>query len=141
MGRIDSGKKFQNREQFVKVLNKALKAESLKLSAAQLKWVLAALSETDECADICRDKKGNAEPDADLRDYENVPLKEDVQVYFEREVLPYVPEAWMGKTKIGYEIQFNRHFYQYVPPRSLAEIDADLDRVSSEIMGLLREVK
>jgi type I restriction enzyme M protein len=142
LGQIDSGKIFKNREQFVKVLNKALKAESLKLSAAQLKWVLAALSEPDESADICKDKKGNPEPDPDLRDYENVPLKEDVQVYFEREVLPYVPEAWIdhSKTKVGYEIPFNRHFYQYVPPRSLAEIDADLDRVSSEIMALLKEV-
>jgi len=142
LGQIDSGKIFKNRDQFVKVLNKALKAESLKLSAAQLKWVLAALSEPDESADICKDKKGNPEPDPDLRDYENVPLKEDVQVYFEREVLPYVPEAWIdhSKTKVGYEIPFNRHFYEYVPPRSLAEIDADLDRVSAEIMALLKEV-
>ena len=92
--------------------------------------------------EIERDKKGQPKADASLRDTENVPLKEDVQAYFEREVLPHVPDAWIdeSKTKIGYEIPFTRHFYQYTPPRPLEAIDADLKAVNAEIMQLLQEV-
>jgi type I restriction enzyme M protein len=90
------------------------------------------------------------EVDSDLRDYENVPLCEDIETYFQREVLPHVPEAWIDSTKrdakdkqigiIGYEIPFNRHFYQYTPPRALDVIDADLATVSDEIMAMLKEI-
>ena len=82
------------------------------------------------------------EPDPELRDYENVPLKDDVEDYFRSEVLPHVPEAWMDrdKDKIGYEINFNRHFYRFVPPRPLDEIDHDLRKSEVEIVRLLREV-
>ncbi len=82
------------------------------------------------------------EPDADLRDFENVPLKDDIDAYFEREVRPHVPDAWMdrSKDKVGYEINFNRHFYKYTPPRPLEEIDAELKQAEEEIMRLLREV-
>ncbi|EKD82895.1 MAG: hypothetical protein ACD_39C01021G0003, partial [uncultured bacterium] len=96
------------------------------------------------------------EPDSDLRDYENIaldptrPVNEVNEAYFTREVLPHVPEAWIDADKkdakdqeigiVGYEIPFNRHFYVYQPPRDLVEIDADLDKVSTEIMELLREV-
>ena len=82
------------------------------------------------------------EPDADLRDSENVPLKDDIDAYFKREVMPHVPDAWMDRTKdkVGYEINFNRHFYKYTPPRALAEIDGDLKRAEDEILRLLREV-
>ncbi len=85
---------------------------------------------------------GGCEPDADLRDFENVPLKDDIDAYFEREVLPHVPDAWMdrSKDKVGYEINFNRHFYKYTPPRPLEEIDADLKQAEEEILRLLREV-
>ena len=108
-----------------------------------IKTILRALSERDETADICADKKGNPEPDPDLRDYENIPLKEKIGDYFQREVLPHVPDAWIdeSKTKVGYEIPFNRHFYKYVPPRSLEEIDADLNKVSQEIIELLKEIR
>ena len=87
-------------------------------------------------------RDGECEPDADLRDFENVPLKEDIDAYFEREVRPHVPDAWMdrGKDKVGYEINFNRHFYKYTPPRQLEEIDAELKRAEKEITRLLREV-
>ena len=88
-------------------------------------------------------KKGTGfEADADLRDFENVPLKEDIDAYFKREVLPHVPDAWMdrAKDKVGYEINFNRHFYKFTPPRKLAEIDADLKKAEDEILRLLREV-
>lgn len=85
---------------------------------------------------------GGYEPDSDLRDFENVPLKEDIDAYFEREVRPHVPDAWMdrSKDKSGYEINFNRHFYKYTPPRPLEEIDADLKKAEEEILRLLREV-
>jgi type I restriction enzyme M protein len=82
------------------------------------------------------------EPDADLRDFENISLKDDIDDYFRREVLPHVPDAWMdrSKDKVGYEINFNRHFYKYTPPRELEEIDADLKKAEEEILMLLREV-
>jgi type I restriction enzyme M protein len=82
------------------------------------------------------------EPDPDLRDFENVPLKDEVEAYFGREVRPHVPDAWMDRTKdrVGYEINFNRHFYKYTPPRPLEEIDADLKKAEEEILRLLGEV-
>ena len=82
------------------------------------------------------------EPDTDLRDFENVPLKDDIDAYFEREVHPHVPDAWMdrSKDKVGYEINFNRHFYKYTPLRPLEVIDAELKEAEEEIMRLLREV-
>ena len=82
------------------------------------------------------------EPDTELRDFENVPLKDDIDAYFEREVRPHVPDAWMdrSKDKVGYEINFNRHFYKYTPPRPLEEIDADLKKAEEKIVRLLREV-
>ncbi|MFB7442852.1 N-6 DNA methylase [Streptomyces mirabilis] len=86
--------------------------------------------------------KGAPEPDTDLRDYENVPLGEDIEDYLKREVLPHVADAWIDhtKTKIGYEIPFTRHFYVYQPPRPLAEIDAELKSLEAEIQALLAEV-
>lgn len=82
------------------------------------------------------------EPDTELRDYENIPLKNDIEAYFNKEVLPFVPDAWMDRTKdkVGYEINFNRYFYKYIPPRSLDEIDADLKQTEEEILRLLKEV-
>jgi len=89
-----------------------------------------------------RNRKGEPVADASQRDTENVPLSEDVQAYFEREVQPHVPDAWIddAKTKIGYEIPFNRYFYQYTPPRALEAIDDDLQALGREIMALLAEV-
>ncbi|BBE51875.1 Type I restriction enzyme EcoKI M protein [Ferriphaselus amnicola] len=87
-------------------------------------------------------QKGKPQPDSSLRDTENVPLNEDVESYFKREVLPHAPDAWIDhdKTKVGYEIPFNRHFYVFQPPRPLAEIDAELkqctDRILTMIAGL-----
>ena len=83
--------------------------------------------------------KGKPQPDSDLRDTENVPLGEDVEVYFKREVLPHAPDAWIDheKTKVGYEIPFNRHFYVFKPPRPLEEIDTELKAVSARIMTML----
>jgi type I restriction enzyme M protein len=133
---------YTNRDAFLTDLAAAFKAAGVEVKAALLKTIWQALSQKDDSADVCVDKKGRPEPDSDLRVYENVPLKEEIDDYFRREVLPYVPNAWIDrtKTKIGYEIPFNRHFYTYTPPRPLEEIDADLDKVSAEIMQLLKEV-
>ncbi|HRW09272.1 MAG TPA: hypothetical protein P5121_29430, partial [Caldilineaceae bacterium] len=91
---------------------------------------------------IVKDKKGKPVADTSLRDTENVPLREDIDAYFRREVLPHVPDAWIDKkkTKIGYEIPFNRYFYQYESPRNLEEIDTELQSLGREIMDLLAEV-
>jgi type I restriction enzyme M protein len=77
-----------------------------------------------------------------LRDYENVPLEQDIDEYFKKEVLPHVPDAWMDRTKdkVGYEINFNRYFYTHVQPRDLKLIDAELKKVEKEILELLNKV-
>jgi len=132
----------KNRESFSKILKNAFKEANLAISTPLFKEILDSLSESDDTADVCLDSKGNPEPDPELRDYENVPLKEDVTEYMKREVLPHVPDAWVdeSKTKIGYEINFNRYFYKYVPPRPLEEIEADLRKIEAEIEILLKEV-
>jgi type I restriction enzyme M protein len=106
-----------------------------------VKGIWSAVSVSDPDGEI-QMAKGKTLPDPDLRDYENVPLDEDVEAYFAREVLPHVPDAWIDhdKTKIGYEIPFTRHFYVYAPPRPLAEIDAELRDLESQIQKLLGEV-
>jgi len=132
----------KNRDTFAEAMQAAFKKADLKVAAALQKVILLALSERDETADICIDAKGNPEPDSDLRDYENVPLKETIDEYMKREVLPHVPDAWVddSKTKIGYEINFNRYFYKYAPPRPLAEIETDLKKIEGEIADMLAEV-
>lgn len=133
--RMDSSKLYQNREAFLKALKTALKAANADIKAPVLKAIWQGLAEKDPVAYICRDAKGNPEPDADLRDYESVPLKEDMQAYFEREVLPHVPDAWIDhdKTKIGYEIPFTRHFYKYTPLRPSNEILQEILALEKEI--------
>ncbi len=110
--------------------------------ATERKRFRAEFCERDSVAEPVRHDSGGFEADAESRDFENVPLKEDIDAYFEREVKPHVPDAWMdrGKDKVGYEINFNRYFYQYTPPRPLEEIDADLKQAEEEIVRLLGEV-
>ncbi|KAA0973021.1 SAM-dependent DNA methyltransferase [Paeniglutamicibacter gangotriensis] len=140
---VEPGEVYKNREAFVKVLKPAIASNGLKLGAPALKAVLAGLSERDETADVCKTPKGKPEADAERRDTENVPLGEDIQAYFKREVIPHVPDAWIDekKTRVGYEIPFTRHFYKYVAPRPLDEIDADLNTLIAEITTLLAEVE
>lgn len=99
-------------------------------------------AERDDTAEICRDRDGQPEPDADLRDTETVSLKESIDEYFKREVLPHVPDAWIDttKTKVGYEIPLNRHFYRYEPPRPLEVIETDIKRLENNIVKMLKEV-
>jgi type I restriction enzyme M protein len=134
----------------------------MKLPAPIQKAILAALSERDETAEICRDAEGRPEPDPDLRDYENVPLPgsddpadaggvtRSVQEFFDREVKPHVPDTWInldvkdakdGRVgKIGYEINFNRYFYKYQPPRPLEEIEVEIRGLEAEILAMLKRV-
>jgi type I restriction enzyme M protein len=117
-------------------------AWSLGITKPQAKAILADLTVSDPDGDPVTDRKGVVQPDPSLRDNENVPLDEDVDAFIQREVLPYAPDAWVDdtKTKIGYEIPFTRHFYKYVPPRPLAEIDADIKASQQRILALLAEV-
>ncbi|MDD2711080.1 MAG: N-6 DNA methylase, partial [Verrucomicrobiae bacterium] len=136
------GKLHKDREAFLSHLRKSAKSSDIRLSPPELKAVLAALGERDETAEICRDRDGQPEADAGLRDTETVPLKENIEEYFKREVLPHVPDAWIDatKTKIGYEIPLNRHFYRYEPPRPLETIEKDIKKLESDILDLLKEV-
>lgn len=133
---------FKDRKVFLDRLKPVDRELDVRLSAPELKAVVNALGERDETAEICRNRDGQAEPDAELRDTENVPLTESIQAYFEREVLPHVPDAWIdhGKTKIGYEIPFNRHFYRYEAPRDLSVIEQEIKALEADIMRLLTEV-
>jgi len=139
---LRGGKLIKNREKFTDKLKAAFKDAGVAIAAPLFKAIWQALSERDETADVCTNKKGVAEADSDLRDYENVPLKETIADYMEREVLPHVPGAWVdeSKTKVGYEINFNRYFYEYKPPRPLEDIEADIVSVEREIMEMIKEV-
>ena len=133
---------YKSRQEFERVFDKLCREKKIAFEAPYRKAILSALSERDETAEICRDRRGNPESDPELRDTENVPLKEGIEEYFRREVLPHVPDAWIDheKTKIGYEIPLNRHFYRYEPPRPLEEIEAEIKTLEAEIMSLLGEV-
>lgn len=117
-------------------------AWSLGITKPQAKAILADLTVRDPDGDPVTDRKGVVQPDPTLRDTENIPLDEDVDEFIQREVLPYASDAWVDdtKTKIGYEIPFTRHFYKYVPPRPLVEIDADIKASQQRILKLLAEV-
>ncbi|MBI5481297.1 MAG: SAM-dependent DNA methyltransferase [Deltaproteobacteria bacterium] len=144
------GTLYRDRSRFEEALARAAKAGGVKLKAPVAKAIVAALSEREEAAANSRDKDGNPEPDSDLRDTENVPLAESVDAYFEREVRPHVPDAWINTAvrdakdglvgKVGYEVNFNRYFYKFQPPRPLEEIEADIQAVEKEILGMLGEV-
>ena len=117
-------------------------AWALGITKAQAKAILADLTVHDPDADPVTDRKGVVQPDPKRRDTENIPLDEDVDAFIAREVLPFAPDAWVdeSKTKVGYEIPFTRHFYKYVPPRPLAEIDADIKASQQRILAFLAEV-
>ncbi|MCC7273088.1 MAG: N-6 DNA methylase, partial [Alphaproteobacteria bacterium] len=159
------GGRYRDRARFEADLDAAAKRARLKLPAPLKKAIFAALGERDPQAEICRDGKGKPEPDSELRDTENVPLplgtalplpigfgpdqpndvlvaamRPAIDAYMAAEVLPHVSDAWVDheKTKVGYEIPINRHFYVYKPPRPLAEIEADIRALEGEIAELLK---
>ena len=139
---LAEGGVVKNREAFAEQAKAAFKRAGVKVPTPLLGKILLALAERDETADACIDAKGNVEPDPTLRDYESVPMKEDVAAYMKREVLPYVPDAWVddAKTKVGYEISLNRYFYTYTTPRPLGEIEGELKQIEREIADMLTEV-
>lgn len=154
LGRLDPGKVYKRRPHFEGDLDGLLSTSGLDIPAAGRKAILAALSEHDETAEICLDAKGCPEADPDLRDYENVPLKEDIASYFEREVKPHVPDAWIAgveirkgkaivideeKIRVGYEIPITRHFFNYTPLRPLEEIKREIRQLEGDIRALLGE--
>ena len=136
------GRVFRDRATFLAALSAAAESSGVRLKAPERKAVLAALGERDPEAAICCDRNGSSEADPELRDTETVPLREDVNEYIAREVLPHTPDAWVDhtKTKIGYEIPLNRYFHVYEPPRPLEAIQADLQALEQEIAELLAEV-
>ncbi|MCY3714482.1 MAG: class I SAM-dependent DNA methyltransferase [Gemmatimonadetes bacterium] len=158
-------RRYMDREAFEADMTKAAKCTGLKILGPIKKAIFVALGERDPDAEICRDSMGRPEPDSELRDTENIPLppgvitplpmdfgpdkpndrvvdifRGDVDAYMAREVLPHVPDAWVDydKTKVGYEIPFNRHFYVYKPARPLDEIESDINRLEEEIALLLK---
>ncbi len=141
---------YKDRAEFEAALEAAARQAGVKLAAPVTRAILSALSERDETAAICRDAEGHPEPDPELRDTESVPLAEPVEAFFEREVKPHVPDAWIDTTRrdekdgqvgiIGYEINFNRYFYRYTPPRPLEEIETDIRGIETDIMRMLSEV-
>lgn len=139
---MDSSVLYKNREEFSKLLAKALKKAGLDVKTPLLKAILAGLSEKDETADICTDAKGNPEPDPDLRDTEQIPFKEDINAYIEREVKPYAPDAWLdaSKTKKGYEIPFTRHFYKYTELGNAEDTLRDIQLLGAKIQTSIAEL-
>jgi type I restriction enzyme M protein len=143
-------KLYTNDEAFKAALAVVLKAEKLKISAPIKKAIFSALCERDEEADTCTGADGKPVPDPELRDHELVPLTEDWREYVAREVVPFVADAWVDETyrdardgevgRVGYEINFNRYFYRYTPPRPLEEIDREMKELETEIGSLLKEV-
>ena len=162
---LEGNGRYMDRAVFEADVLKAAKRTGLRILAPIKKAIFAALGERDPVAAICRDSKGRSEPDSELRDTENIPLppgtvlplpmqfgpkkpndrlvgafRDDIDAYIAREVLPHVPDAWVdyGKTTVGYEIPFNRHFYVYRPPRPLDQIEADITQLEEDISGLLK---
>jgi type I restriction enzyme M protein len=152
---------IKDRAEFETILDQAMRRAELKISTPTRNAILSALSERDESAVVCRDKDGNPEPDPELRDTESVPLPvgndpvdlegvpASVLAFFDREVKPHMPDAWIDTSKrdrdervglVGYEINFNRYFYRYAPPRPLEEIEADIRAIESDIVRMLAEV-
>ena len=140
---LEQGRTWTNQKEFLAAFGPDLGSHGVTLKPAAHKAVVAAFAESSPDGDVVKGSRGQTEPDTSLRDTENVPLGEDVQEYVEREVLPWAPEAWVddAKTKIGYEIPFTRAFYKYVPPRPLAEIDADVQAAIARVQALFAEVK
>ena len=162
---LEGNGRYMDREAFEADAMRAAKSAGLKIPATIKKAIFMALGERDPDAEICRDGKGRPEPDSELRDTENISLpsgtalplpmefgpdkpndrlveafRDDIDAYMAREVLPHVPDAWVDhdKTKVGYEIPINRHFYVYKPPRPLDQIEADIATLEGEIAGLLK---
>ena len=165
LAKLERNGRYMDRAVFAADLIRAAKLDGVTIPASIKNAVFAALGERDQHAEICRDSKGRPEPDSQLRDTENIPLapgttlplpmdfgpdkpngrlvealRNHIDAYIAQEVLPHVPDAWVdySKTKVGYEIPINRHFYVYKPPRPLDQIEAEITQLEGEIAGLLK---
>jgi type I restriction enzyme M protein len=129
---------YKNWDEFELKVRTSLKEFSL--APNFIKNIILALSEHDDTAEYVL-VKGKKQPDSNLRDSEKIPLKLDIEKYFEKDVKPYYSDAWMdrSKDKIGYEINFTQYFYKYIPPRSLEDIEKDIKKVTAEIQELIKE--
>lgn len=139
---MDANTIYKNRTKFVEAIEKKMEDLDLRIKTLVMNAVIDALSECDETADTCLNKDGKPESDSELRDCENVPLTENVDEYFKREVLPHSPDAWMDRSKdrVGYEINCTKEFYKYKPLRALEEIRKDILTLGKETEGLMGEV-
>ena len=149
---LDSEKVWMDRDEFMDEVELTFNMHGVDVRKSVHNAIERALGERDPDANIVTNSKGDPEHDSDLRDRERVPLDEDPREYFEREVAPHVENAWINESSkyhddkdgelgvVGYEINFNRHFYEYEPPRDLEEIDADIRELTDEISELLGEV-
>ncbi|MBE6494258.1 MAG: SAM-dependent DNA methyltransferase [Methanosphaera stadtmanae] len=135
--------KFTNWNEFESEVTNAVEKFDF-IKPAMIKQIILKLSELDETAEIVTDKKGKQKADSELRDTEKIPLKKDIDEYFQEEVTPYYPEAWINKKedkiKVGYEINFTQYFYTYTPPRQLEEIEKDIEQITQEIRELIGEM-
>lgn len=142
---FDAERVYRNRDEFTDLLREGIKGRGEKVRIAALRKIVAELGIKNPDADICVDANGKPEPDSDLRDTEQIPFPEDIEAYFQREVIPYAPDAWIDhdKTKIGYEIPFTRYFYKYEelgdPIETLAEIQALSASIQADIVKLFSE--
>jgi len=147
---LAGGAHWACRNAFDAALSAALRREDVTVGVPVRRAILSALSNRNRQAEVSADRRGNPEPDPDLRDNERMPLAEDWGEYMKHEVWPFVPDAWVdeghtdardgGVGRVGYEINFNRYFHKHGPPRPLVEIDAELQALEVEIAGLLRGV-
>ena len=140
-------KQYDDYNTFLPLLNKTIKDMKLDIDAKGLKTILDAITwKNEEAEPVVKKKEKDGtisyEADSDLRDTENVPLDQNIEEYFKREVLKHIPDAWIDKTKTvkGYEISFTRYFYNYVPPRSIEEITAEIFALEKETDGILNEI-
>jgi type I restriction enzyme M protein len=149
---LDSEKQWMDRDEFIEEVEACFVEHNIDVRNSVYNAIERALGEQNDDAEIVTDSKGDPEHDTDLRDRERVPLGTDPQNYFEEEVQPYVKNAWINDSSkyhdeqdgglgvVGYEINFDRYFYEYEPPRPLEEIDTEIRELENEIMELLGEV-
>ncbi len=150
MHQLPRNKKWMDRNDFLKIIEYEFAQSQIKLKSNLRKIILTSFSERNVEAAICKDSQGFLEADPDLRDHELVPFNENWKDFFNREVLPYVEDAWIDEKyidesdgevgRIGYEVNFNRYFYKYIPPRPLEEINSEIILLESEISDLLEGV-
>jgi len=144
------GNVYLSQAQFLEELKNKAKERNVKIPKKYEKIIWKEIGERDEEAEICRDTNGNPEPDKELKDVERVPLGQDIYEYFEKEVRPYAPDAWIDESvrdykdneigKVGYEIPFTRYFYKYEPPREVENIKKDIKKIEVEIQSLFQKL-